>query len=244
MEKLFMQVKGLVGYSFKIKGKDMIEKREENINNASAFLKTEEFNKALQFFQKAKLDEVDSKRDPIVYTELDEYSTAMEIYKKAIETNINENAFYDELEKLYHHLGNFYMERGEDLKVIAFYEKMLTFMKPNFFAYSALGYAYAETKEYLKDIEFYNKANEFKPAGEEYEYFYDEIGLAYQELKEYEKAIEAYKKAIELDPYEYYYFHLGNVYALLGEYDEMKKAYLKAIELDSDTYGYLYEKIN
>ncbi len=224
----------------------MIEKREENINNASAFLKTEEFNKALQFFQKAKLDEVDSDstRDPIVYTELDSYLTAMDIYKKAIETNSYENAFYDELEKLYHHLGNFYMERGEDLKVIAFYEKMLTLMEPNFFAYSALGYAYAETKEYLKAIKFYNKANEFKPVGEEYEYFYDEIGLAYQELKEYGKAIEAYKKAIELDPYEYYYFHLGNVYAILGEYEKMKKAYKKAIALDVDTYGYLYEKIN
>ena len=241
-----MIIKGWIGYSFKIKGKKMVEKREkDNTKRAYTFLKTEEFNEAIKYFKKAKLDDnSDVPRNAIKYTELDEYSKAMETYKKAIENRPNDSSFYDELEKLYHVLGDFYREREEALKVIAFYEKMMEFIKPNFSTYSALGYAYFDIEEYLKAIEFYNKANEFKPDSNEYEYFYDEIGLAYQELKEYEKAIEAYKKAIVLDPYEYYYFHLGNVYALLGEYDEMKKAYLKAIELDSETYGYLHEKIN
>ncbi len=126
MEKLFRYVKGWVCYSFGVKGKDMIEKREEALKTIAfykkementklnysaycalgyAYFDIEEYLKAIEFFNKANEFKPDSNEHEYFYDEIGLAYQELKEYKKAIEL--------DPYEYYYFHLGNVYALLGE-----------------------------------------------------------------------------------------------------------------------------------
>jgi len=162
-----------------------------------------------------------------VWSDMREYSKAIEYYNQAIKINPK----YD---LAYSGRGYAYWGKLEYDKAIEDYTKTIE-INPKFdCAYIQRGRIYEEKSEYDKAISEYNQAIQVDPKDS---WAYTELGNIYRKKGEYDKgndeynkAINYYTKQIQINPKEaWIYNNRGNIYIGKGEYDKAIEDYTQAI---------------
>ena len=173
-------------------------KKDEKINALSAFklaLKYEENN---PYYQNSLA---------YAYVQLEQYDIAIDLYKKALATNPNDewsSVVAQALATIYHQI------KGNSEAAISMLENSLLLTKNKAQVYEAMADVYY-------DIENLDYANKYYSLALEYDSenpkIYSRLAMTCWEQDEIEKAIIYYSKALELDPgYEIAYNNLGVVF--------------------------------
>lgn len=195
-----------------------------------------------------------------------EYDKAIEIFKKAVEINPND----DDSWRL---LGNSYNRNGQIEEAIKYYLKAAELNPDDSRNWFNLGISYSNNEQYKEAINSFLKVVELYPNDDEswkwlgnsyikneqvedaiksllkatelnssdYQSWFN-LGLAYFGNEQYEEAIEPLLKAIELNPNNASDLSLlGWVYKLNGQYEEAIKYLSKAKELNLDGFNNWYE---
>jgi tetratricopeptide (TPR) repeat protein len=195
--------------------------KDEKINALSAFklaLKYEENN---PYYQNSLA---------YAYVQLEQYDAAIELYKKALETNPNDEwsaVVAQALATIYHQI------KGNSEAAISMLENSLLLTKDKAQIYEALADIYYDLENLDTSVEYYNRA---LSEDSENPKVYSRLAMAYWEQDEIEKSIIYYSKAIELDPgYEIAYNNLGVVFLDgLGDAKRAGDYFKNAIELNPD----------
>ncbi len=202
-------------------------KDDAYINMGKSYNYKGEYDKALEYFQKAI--ELNPKNDDaysgmgVSYYQQKEYDIAIESYQKAIELNPkNDNGYLI--------IGGSYYNKEEYDRALEYFQKAIELSPKNDNAYGAMGVYYNNKGEYDKAIEYFQKAIELNPKS--YSTYYN-IGFAYNNKEEYDSALEYFQKTIELNPKnDSAYIGMGASYHDKGEYDKALESYQKAIKLN------------
>ena len=194
-------------------------KKDEKINALSAFklaLKYEENN---PYYQNSLA---------YAYVQLEQYDAAIELYKKALEANPNDEwsaVVAQALATIYHQI------KGNSEAAISMLENSLLLTKNKSQIYEAIADIYYDISNLDSAVEYYNLALEDDSENPK---IYSRLGMAYWEQDEIEKSIIFYSKALELDPgYEIAYNNLGVVFLDgLGDAKRACDYFKNAIELN------------
>ena len=194
-------------------------KKDEKINALSAFklaLKYEENN---PYFQNSLA---------YTYVQLEQYDIAIDLYKKALETNPNDEwsaVVAQALATIYHQI------KGNSEAALSMLENALLLTKNKSQIYEAIADIYYDNENLDSAVDYYSLA--LKDDSENPK-IYSRLAMSYWELDEIEKAIIYYSKALELDPgYEIAYNNLGVVFLDgLGDSKRAVEYFKNAIELN------------
>lgn len=161
-----------------------------------------------------------------------QYSSAIEMYKDAIQLNPHEPDYYCGLGRVYYKLGQY----EQALEV---YQNQMTIcpVEPSVLDeyYHDLAGTYWKLGQYEKAIDCYNSSIALNPTVD----LCVELADVLMKLKRYDEAITLYQLAVELKPDEAsYYNKLGVSYYRLGEYVEALGAFQQAISLKSEISTY------
>ena len=174
------------------------------------------------------------------YKQKGEYDLAIENFIRAIKSEPNNIAMYNDLGICYYVTNNYN-------KAIETYENALKINPEYATAYNNLGIIYFDTQNIEKSIISYKKAIEFNP---KYADAYNNLGNLYSSVEKYENAIENYKKAIDLDVNHFSaYNNLGLTLFAIENYNAAIDCYKKALTINpqySDSYnnlGHVYLEI-
>ena len=195
--------------------------KDEKINALSAFklaLKYEENN---PYYQNSLA---------YAYVQLEQYDAAIELYKKALEANPNDEwsaVVAQALATIYHQI------KGNSDAAISMLENSLLLTKNKAQIYEAIADIYYDIENLDSAVEYYQLA-----LNEDCENpkIYSRLAMAYWEQDLIEKAIIYYSRALELDPgYEIAYNNLGVVFLDgLGDAKRACDYFKNAIELNSN----------
>ncbi len=194
-------------------------KKDEKINALSAFklaLKYEENN---PYYQNSLA---------YAYVQLEQYDTAIELYKKALAANPNDEwsaVVAQALATIYHQI------KGNSEAAISMLENSLLLTKNKGQVYEAIADIYYDLENLDTAVEYYQLSLE---QDSENPKVYSRLAMAYWEQDEIEKAIIYYSRSLELDPgYEIAYNNLGVVFLDgLGDAKRANDYFKNAIELN------------
>ena len=194
-------------------------KKDEKINALSAFklaLKYEENN---PYYQNSLA---------YAYVQLEQYDSAIELYKKALEQNPNDEwsaVVAQALATIYHQV------KGNSEAAISMLENSLLLTKNKAQIYEAIADIYYDIENLESAVEYYQLALD---QDSENPKIYSRLAMAYWEQDEIEKSIIYYSRALELDPgYEIAYNNLGVVFLDgLGDAKRAIDYFKNAIELN------------
>jgi tetratricopeptide (TPR) repeat protein len=193
------------------------------------FLWTEDYEKALPYFEKA------TKKNPryaeaylqIGYCngKLERYTEAIKAFKQAIRIKPDDAGAY-------YNLGLAYVKLGRYTEAIKAFKQAIR-IKPDYAnAYYNLGVTYSKLGRYTEAIESYKQAISIKPDYAEAHY---NLGVTYSNLRRYTWAIDSYKQAIRIKPDDANaYYGLAWVYGKLGRYTLAIASYKQAIHIKPD----------
>lgn len=194
-------------------------KKDEKINALSAFklaLKYEENN---PYYQNSLA---------YAYVQLEQYDSAIDLYKKALETNPNNEwsaVVAQALATIYHQVKN------NPEAAISMLENSLLLTKNKAQIYEGIADIYYDVEHLDKAIEYYQLALD---EDSENPKIYSRLAMAYWEKDEIEKAIIYYSRALELDPgYDIAYNNLGVVFLDgLGDAKRAIEYFKNAVEIN------------
>ncbi len=163
------------------------------------------------------------------YVQLEQYGAAVELYKKAIDKNPDNEwtaIVAQALAAIYYKINN------DNEAAITILEYALTLTKEKGPIYSLFGDIYFESSDMDMAIKYYNMA---LMGGIKEAKIYTRLAMAYWEKNSIEDAIDCYELAIETDKnYEIAYNNLGVIYLdTFKDYDRAIEYFDKAIELNS-----------
>jgi tetratricopeptide (TPR) repeat protein len=167
----------------------------------------------------------------VVYSQLQDYSRAIEEYGLAIGLSPKDALVYKGRGSVYYALQD-YEQAIED------YGQAIDLNPEYAEAYYNRGVAYHTLQNYERAAEDYGRAIDLNP---EYAEAYYNRGVAYQDLQNYERAVEDFGRAADLDPeYTETHYNLGLAYHQLQNYERAIEEYGRAIELNPEyTAAYL-----
>ena len=159
------------------------------------------------------------------YCDNEEYDKAIEIFKKAVELNPNDD-------ESCRWLGNSYLQNNQIEEAIKYHLKA-TELNPNKCDnWSMLGNSYRINGQKEEAIKYCLKATELNPDNSE-NWFW--LGASYNQNGQYQEAINSLLKAVELNPNDDYSWQLlGKCYCNNGELDNAINSCLKATQLNPD----------
>lgn len=173
-------------------------KKDEKINALSAFKLALKYDNNNPYFQNSLA---------YAYVQLEQYDSAIELYKKALETNPNDEwsaVVAQALAAIYHQV------KGNSEAAISMLENSLLLTKNKSQIHEAIADIYYDNEQLEQAIEYYQlalKDDENNPK------LYSRLAMAFWEKDCIEKAIIFYSKAIELDStYDIAYNNLGVVF--------------------------------
>ena len=156
-----------------------------------------------------------------------EYDKAIEIFKKAVELNPDN-------ELNWHWLGPSYNKNGQYQEAINSLLKAVELNPNDYLNWHWLGNSYNQNGQYQEAINSLLKAVELN-SNDEYNWYW--LGNSYNKNGQYQEAINSLLKAVELNLDDYLNWHwLGNSYYENGQYQEAINSLLKAVELNPDDY--------
>jgi superkiller protein 3 len=163
-----------------------------------------------------------------------QYSSAIDIYEKALQLEPNDKI-------LLYNLGWTYNMTGDPIKAKDYYQKAITEDSTYSDAYNGLANIYNDQKDLDNAILNYELAIKNNP---KHKYALYNLGLAFEAKGDPQKAIDCYKKRIAADPSDLadIYNRIGNIYSDdLKNYDEAIVQYGLALKSDPN---YLYPVYN
>lgn len=173
-------------------------KKDEKINALSAFKLALKYDNDNPYYQNSLA---------YAYVQLEQYDSAIEMYKKALEKNPDNEwtcVVSQALAAIYHQI------KGNSEAAISMLQNALLLTKNKSQVFEAIADVYYDNEKLEDAITYYNlglKEDFQNPK------LYSRLGMAYWEKDEIEKAIMYYSKAIELDSsYDIAYNNLGVVY--------------------------------
>ena len=216
-------------------------KKDEKINALSAFKLALKYDNDNPYFQNSLA---------YAYVQLEQYDSAIELYKKALEANPNDEwsaVVAQALAAIYHQV------KGNSEAAISMLENSLLLTKNKSQIHEAIADIYYDTEKLEQAINYYQlalKDDENNPK------LYSRLAMAYWEKDCIEKAIIFYSKAIELDStYDIAYNNLGVVFLDgLGDAQRAIDYFRTAVEINPNyvlayfnlarSYETMNEKIN
>lgn len=173
-------------------------KKDEKINALSAFKLALKYDEENPYFQNSLA---------YAYVQLEQYDSAIELYKKALEANPNDEwsaVVAQALAAIYHQV------KGNSEAAISMLQNSLLLTKNKSQIHEAIADIYYDNEKLDNAIEYYQlalKDDDNNPK------LYSRLAMAYWEKDCIEKAIIFYSKAIELDSsYDIAYNNLGVVF--------------------------------
>ena len=158
----------------------------------------------------------------------EEYDKAIEIFKKAVELN-HDNEFN------WQWLGSSYNQNGQYQEAINSLLKAVELNPDDEFNWYWLGRSYNDNEQYQDAINSGLKATQLNP---DYADNWLELGCSYCNNGQYQEAINSLLKAVELNPDSDSNWHwLGISYYENDQYQEAIEPLLKAIELNPNDAG-------
>ncbi len=125
-----------------------------------------------------------------IYAKQQQWESAVESYRRAIEFNPNSSWFY-------HNLGEGLFQLGKWQETAEVYRRAIE-LNPNFsWSYYNLGKALIELQEWQEAVGVYRRAVELNP---DFAWSYYELGNALLKLQQYREAVAAILKAVILEP--------------------------------------------
>ena len=194
-------------------------KKDEKINALSAFKLALKYDENNPYYQNSLA---------YAYVQLEQYDSAIELYKKALEANPNDEwsaVVAQALAAIYHQV------KGNSTAAISMLQNSLLLTKDKSPIYEAIADIYYDNEDIDNSIEYYSLAlNE----DNENPKIYSRLAMAYWEKDLIEKSIIYYSKAIELDPsYDIAYNNLGVVFLDgLGDAVRASEYFKTAIEIN------------
>jgi len=166
---------------------------------------------------------------------------AIEKFKEAIEKDIEDPSFYNNLGAAYNKSGDYY-------KAVKAFKKAIE-LNPNYqIAYINLGYISDKLNELDEAIKYYKKALELKPDDI---VALNNLGWDLYLVHKYDEAEECYLKALKIDSHNIQALNnLGWLYIKKAEYSKALGVYQIVLEIDQNNamayndIGYLYYKKN
>ena len=231
-------------------------KKEDYINASNAFRMALEYDKENPFYINSLA---------FTYVQLEQYSTAVELYKKAIEKNPDNewtSVVAQALAAIYYKINNDYVS------AITVLEYALTLTKEKGPIYTLFGDIYFDDNNLDLSIKYYNMAllegirdvkiytrlamaywennsvqdsidcyNLAIETDSNYDIAQNNLGVIYLDtLNDVSRALNLFKKAIEINPsYTLAHFNLGRCYALLNRKIDAAKEFQSAIDLNKMT---------
>ena len=196
-------------------------KKNEKINALSAFKLALKYDEDNPYYQNSLA---------YAYVQLEQYDSAIELYKKALESNPDNEwsaVVAQALAAIYHQV------KGNSEAAISMLQNSLFLTKNKTQIYEAIADIYYDNEDIDNSIEYYNLA-----LNEDIENpkIYSRLAMAYWEKDLIEKSIIYYSKALELDPsYDIAYNNLGVVFLDgLGDATRAIEYFKTAIEINPD----------
>ena len=196
-------------------------KKDEKINALSAFKLALKYDENNPYYQNSLA---------YAYVQLEQYDSAIELYKKALEANPNDewtSVVAQALAAIYHQI------KGNSEAAISMLQNSLLLTKNKSQIHEAIADIYYDIENLDNAIEYYNLAlNEDSDNPK----IYSRLAMAYWEKDCIEKAIIFYSKAIELDSsYDIAYNNLGVVFLDgLGDANRAAEYFKTAIEINPE----------
>ncbi len=196
-------------------------KKDEKINALSAFKLALKYDENNPYYQNSLA---------YAYVQLEQYDSAIELYKKALEANPNDewtSVVAQALAAIYHQI------KGNSEAAISMLQNSLLLTKNKSQIHEAIADIYYDIENLDNAIEYYNLAlNEDLDNPK----IYSRLAMAYWEKDCIEKAIIFYSKAIELDSsYDIAYNNLGVVFLDgLGDANRAAEYFKTAIEINPE----------
>ncbi len=194
-------------------------KKDEKINALSAFKLALKYDEQNPYYQNSLA---------YAYVQLEQYDSAIELYKKALEKNPNDEwsaVVAQALAAIYHQV------KGNSEAAISMLENSLLLTKNKAQIYEAIADIYYDNENLDCAIEYYQYALK-----EDFENpkIHSRLAMAYWEKDCIEKAIIFYSKALELDStYDIAYNNLGVVFLDgLGDANRAMEYFKNAIEIN------------
>ncbi len=160
-----------------------------------------------------------------IYTEIDDYDKALEIYKKVIDLN-PEDAF------IYISIGNIYENRGKYNEALEAYNKALDIFPEYKYNYLNLGNVNYQLKNYKEAIKDYNLFLETYSGHAESR---ENLADSYLAVKDYANAAKQYQQVYNKNPESFKRYAQYGIALLNSDVPEKSVEILeKAIELDAD----------
>lgn len=194
-------------------------KKDEKINALSAFKLALKYDENNPYYQNSLA---------YAYVQLEQYDSAIELYKKALETNPNDEwsaVVAQALAAIYHQV------KGNSDAAISMLQNSLLLTKNKSQIHEAIADVYYDNEKLDQAIEYYQLA--LKDDSENPK-IYSRLAMAYWEQDCVEKAIVYYSKAIELDStYDIAYNNLGVVFLDgLGDATRAMNYFRTAVEIN------------
>lgn len=194
-------------------------KKDEKINALSAFKLALKYDDNNPYYQNSLA---------YAYVQLEQYDAAIELYKKALETNPNDEwsaVVAQALAAIYHQV------KGNSEAAISMLQNSLLLTKNKSQIYEAIADIYYDMEDIDNAIEYYNIALDEDIENPK---IYSRLAMSYWEKDLVEKSIIYYSKAIELDPsYDIAYNNLGVVFLDgLGDASRAIEYFKTAIEIN------------
>ena len=126
-------------------------------------------------------------------------------------------------------LGDVYVKSGDDMRAIAYYEKIISTRPNDVASLNALGGIYRRLERYDDSLRVLRTALSL---GGKAEVNYN-LGFTYRSMGDYDKAIDCFESVIASDPGDTLaYNHLGVIYTLRKEYQKAMTTYKRGLQVD------------
>ncbi len=196
-------------------------KKEEKINALSAFKLALKYDENNPYYQNSLA---------YAYVQLEQYDSAIELYKKALDANPNDEwsaVVAQALAAIYHQI------KGNSEAALSMLQNSLLLTKNKSQIYEAMADVYYDIEDIDNAIEYYQLALNEDINNPK---IYSRLAMAFWEKGYIEKAIIYYSKAIELDPgYDVAYNNLGVVFLDgLGDAQRAADYFTSAININPD----------
>ncbi len=238
-------------------------------NKACVYGQLRNPKKAIQYFEKALLNcDLEEKEEILLsigfeYETTNEYLTAIDYFKQALEINPeNETALYeisfcfDILDKTdeaisffnkfidehpyssvsWYNLGMFYSKQEKNSEAIMAYDYAITIKEDFSSAYFGKANVLFNTEKYAQALKAYKEFMQYEKA-DSLVYFY--VGECYENMDDYANALPYYQRAVKLDPnFADAWLGMAIVYGETERYHSAIHFVKKAIELDNEQAHY------
>ncbi len=196
-------------------------KKEDYINASNAFRMALEYDKENPFYLNSLA---------FAYVQLEQYTTAVDLYKKAIEKNPDNewtSVVAQALAAIYYKINN------DNESAISVLEYALTLTKEKAPVYSLFGDIYFDDYNMDMAIKYYNMA---LMDGVRDVKIYSRLAMAYWEINSVQDAIDCYNLAIRTDSkYDIAHNNLGVIYLdSLNDVDRALICFTEAVDLNPD----------